>query len=118
MGNVAREHDMSIGTNLRRLRDSKGLTQDEVASAAGIPGTTYKSYEKDRLTPPGDRVAALARALAVSADEILLDEDEQAISEDLRPIFRQFELLPDDVKRQAKIALRGILLGYQQETLR
>jgi transcriptional regulator with XRE-family HTH domain len=109
---------MTIGDNLRRAREAKGLTQREVWEATGISESSYKSYEKGERPPPGDKIVTLARLLSVSTDELLLELSEREVSDDLRAIFNRFDKLPGDEKRHAKIALRGILMSYEQETLR
>lgn len=109
---------MTIGDNLRKAREAKGMTQREVWEATGISESSYKSYEKGERPPPGDKIVTLARLLGTSTDDLLLDESERAISDDLRAIFNRFDHLPVDEKTHAKIALRGILMSYEQEALR
>ncbi|WP_405121047.1 helix-turn-helix domain-containing protein [Pseudomonas leptonychotis] len=109
---------MTIGDNLRRAREAKGLTQREVWDATGISESSYKSYEKGERPPPGDKIVTLARLLSVSTDDLLLELSERKISDDLKAIFNRFDQLPSDEKRHAKIALRGILMSYEQEVLR
>lgn len=109
---------MTIGDNLRRARETKGLTQREVWEATGISESSYKSYEKGERPPPGDKIVTLARLLSVSTDDLLLELSEREISGDLRAIFNRFDQLPSDEKHHAKIALRGILMSYEQEVLR
>lgn len=108
---------MTIANNLKKARKSMGLTQEQVAARTGIPVPTLKKYESGRQPPPGDRIGALARALAVSADDIVLEESERRVSDELRAIFQRFDQLPEDMKKQVKIAIRGILLSYEQELL-
>lgn len=109
---------MTIGENLRRAREAKGLTQREVWEATGISESSYKSYEKGERPPPGDKIVTLARLLSVSTDDLLLELEERKISDELRAIFNRFDQLPGDEKHHAKIALRGILMSYEQEVLR
>ncbi|WP_242016260.1 helix-turn-helix domain-containing protein, partial [Pseudomonas aeruginosa] len=109
---------MTIGENIRRAREAKGLTQREVWEATGISESSYKSYEKGERPPPGDKIVTLARLLGVSTDDLLLDEAERDVSDDLRAIFVRFNHLPAEEKVHAKIALRGILMSYEQEALR
>lgn len=109
---------MSIGENLSKAREGKGLTQAQVAANAGIPLSTYKKYEVGSQPPPGDRIGALARALGISADELVMDASERNVSEELRAIFIRFDMLPDEMKSMARIVLRGILQSFEQETLK
>lgn len=109
---------MNIGENLSKAREDKGLTQAQVAVIAGIPLSTYKKYEAGAQPPPGDRIGSLARALGISADELVMEESERHVSEELRALFHRFDLLPDDMKSMARIVLRGVLQSFEQETLK
>jgi len=109
---------MSIAENIRNARKIKGLTQKEVWEAARISESSYKSYEKGERIPPGDKIATLAEILGTSTDELLLGASSNNISNDLQAIFKRFEYLPSSEKAHAKIALRGILMSYEQELLR
>lgn len=109
---------MTIATNLRRCRKARKLTQREVWEAASISKSSYVAYEAGKQIPAGDVVVALAKALKTSTDELLLDDKERLVSEDIEPILKRFDALPPDIRNQAKVALKGILFGYEQEALR
>jgi transcriptional regulator with XRE-family HTH domain len=108
---------MTIASNLKKARKSMGLTQEQLSERTGIPVPTLKKYEGGKQPPPGDRIGALARALAVSADDIVLEESERKVSDELRAIFKRFDQMPEDMKKQVKISIRGILMSYEQELL-
>jgi transcriptional regulator with XRE-family HTH domain len=61
----------TFGARLRQLRQEAGLTQEAVAQAANVPLPTLRNWERDRREPLASAVAALARALGVSADRLL-----------------------------------------------
>lgn len=109
---------MTIGANLRRYREAKGLTQQAVWEATGISKSSYTSYETGRGMPSADKIVALAHVLGTTTDELLLDPSEMVVSQDMIPILRRFEALPVDIRNQARIALKGVLYGYEQEALR
>lgn len=64
-----------IGDKLRELRikkaPPKGLTQEEVAMALGIPRGTYAHYELNKREPDSDMIKKLADYFCVTTDEIL-----------------------------------------------
>lgn len=68
--------------------------------------------------PSADRIVTIANVLGTTTDELLLDETERSLSEDMMPILKRFEALPPEFKMQARIALKGVLFGYEQEALR
>lgn len=112
------ERAMTIAENLKRYRKARKLTQREVWEKADISKSSYTSYEAGRADPTGEVVVRLAKVLGTTTDELLLTEQERSVSEDLEPILRRFESLPPGIKNQARIALKGILFGYEQEALR
>lgn len=86
--------------------------------AAEISKSSLTAYEAGRSDPTGDTIVRLAKALGVTTDELLLDETERSVSEDMTPILKRFDALPEELRRQARIALKGVLFGYEQEALR
>jgi transcriptional regulator with XRE-family HTH domain len=61
----------TLGQRIKRLRGEAGLTQRGVADAAGVPIQTLRNWEADRRVPLATVVLPLARALGVSAEELL-----------------------------------------------
>lgn len=118
MNEDQQERAMTIGENLKRFRVAKKLTQREVWEAANVSKSSYTAYEAGRSEPTAETIVRLARVLAVSTDELLLRDDERAVSNDMAPILKRFESLPADIRNQARIALKGVLFGYEQEALR
>lgn len=118
MSETSQERIMTIASNLKRIRVAKKLTQKEVWEAAGIGKSSLTAYEAGRSDPTGDTIVKLAKALGVTTDELLLTEQERTVSEDLAPILKRFDSLPLEMRNQARIAVKGILFGYEQEALR
>jgi transcriptional regulator with XRE-family HTH domain len=61
----------SIGNKIRLLRDKKGLSQENLASALDITQSNYARLEKDdnRLSVP--RLILIARALETTVTELV-----------------------------------------------
>ncbi len=112
------ERTMTLSENLKRFRKARGLTQPQIWGAAGIAKSSYTSYEAGSQMPSADKVVELAKVLGVSTDELLLSESEMTVSEDLRPILRRFDQLPPEIRNQARIALKGVLFGFEQEAIK
>jgi transcriptional regulator with XRE-family HTH domain len=53
---------------LRELRKNAGLTQEELATKAGVPLTSLRGHEQGQRIPSWASVVKLARALGVSTD--------------------------------------------------
>jgi transcriptional regulator with XRE-family HTH domain len=60
-----------FGPRLAALRESRGMTQTELGDAAGVSQRMIAYYEMADAQPPGSLLVTLARALKVSADELL-----------------------------------------------
>lgn len=71
----------SIGKRLRAARALLGMSQIEMAAAASIPSDTYTKYERNKLTPGGDALAAVAR-LGVNTNWLLTEEGPMLLSDD------------------------------------
>ncbi len=63
--------DSAIGANLRRLRVAQGLTQADVAVAAGITRLAYRNLETGASLPRAETLQALARALEVGIQDLV-----------------------------------------------
>lgn len=112
------DRTMTFSENLKRFRKARGMTQPQVWGPAGIAKSSYTSYEACSQMPSADKVVEIAKVLGVTTDELLLAEEEMTVSEDLRPILKRFDSLPPEIRNQARIALKGVLFGFEQEAIR
>ena len=60
-----------IGGNLRRLRAARGLTQQELADAAGLSRVGYRNIETGKSVPQVETVRSLALALEVPIQQLV-----------------------------------------------
>ena len=61
----------TIGQRLARIRKEQGYTQTELAKKIGIIQALVSDYERNRLRITAEMLIRFARALDVSADEVL-----------------------------------------------
>jgi transcriptional regulator with XRE-family HTH domain len=61
---------VKIGKNLRRVREDKLMTQQELAEAADLNLSTIMRIENDRVEPRFSTIRKLARALDVDPREL------------------------------------------------
>jgi len=61
----------NLGRNLRQLRSARGVSQGQLARAAGIPRATWSNLESGGANPTLGVLAAAASALGVSVEELL-----------------------------------------------
>lgn len=57
---------MKIGTALKKIRESKGITQKELSLLTGINSKNISDYETDRHKPSWDRLEKIEKALDTS----------------------------------------------------
>jgi transcriptional regulator with XRE-family HTH domain len=60
-----------FGKRLAEFRQSRALTQAELAEAVGVSKRMITYYEQEDAQPPGVLLVDLARALRVSTDQLL-----------------------------------------------
>lgn len=89
---------MSIGRNIKSLRESKGLTQDELGKIIGVSGKTVSSWELETKTPRMGTMQRLADFFKVKKSDIIEDDNDNI------DIFSFDNIMP--IKRH-KIPLLG-----------
>ena len=60
-----------VAQNLRRLRQDRGLSQEELAGQAGLNRNYVGMIEREENAPTVDTLEALANVLKVAAEEFL-----------------------------------------------
>jgi transcriptional regulator with XRE-family HTH domain len=62
---------MKIGDKIRKVRELKGLKQENIATALGMSVTAYGNLERGESSPSFDRLEEIAAALEVSVSDIM-----------------------------------------------
>lgn len=99
--------------NIKAIRESRSVSQKALGEVIGVAENTVASWEKGRNAPPGDKVAAMARFLRCSTDELLLDDSEREIAPELQPVLRRFNGLPESRKPLALRLMASILAAIE-----
>jgi transcriptional regulator with XRE-family HTH domain len=90
----------SFGKKLRDCRESKNLSQSELAKQLGSHHSIIGKYERDEVKPTIDVVKRLADVLNTTAGYFLGESDDSLLLKD--PImlkrFKEINDLPDDDK--------------------
>ena len=63
---------------LKQIRESKGKSQKEIASALGVTESAVSHWENGRYLPTVDKLQQMAKILGVTVDELLADPEEAA----------------------------------------
>jgi DNA-binding XRE family transcriptional regulator len=59
-----------LGLELRRIREERGLTVEDLAQKSGISVTTVRAVERGTREARGDTVAKLAKPLGLTFDDV------------------------------------------------
>jgi transcriptional regulator with XRE-family HTH domain len=91
-----------IATNLKVLRDSRGLTQGQMAKLSGLPRATWTNLESGGANPTIAVLHRVSTALQVSIEELISPPravakhyPKSALAERIRSDVRVRNLLPD-----------------------
>jgi transcriptional regulator with XRE-family HTH domain len=69
----------TVATNVRRFRNARGLTQEELAHRAGVSGRYLGSVERASASPSVTVLGHLAAALGVPAAELVSEQPREAL---------------------------------------
>lgn len=69
---------MSTGANIRRLREQRNLTQDELGNMVGVSRSTITQWERGWTTPRMGNIQILAGIFGVTTADIIADEPSPA----------------------------------------
>lgn len=68
---------MDFGENLKKLREQRGLSQAELAKMAKFSQAAIWNFEHGRIIPRERSIDALAQALNVTTDRLILGKEEE-----------------------------------------
>ena len=105
-------NDKSIGERLKEIRRPRGLTQGELAEKLDLNQPLISQYERGEIRLSATLLAALARVLRVSSDELLglkQSKDNGLVSD--RRLLRRFQKM-EELSRRDKQALIRTIDGF------
>jgi len=108
----------TLGARLRRLREAKKLTLQQVADAVGCTKAYIWELEmKEGQRPSAERVHLLAKVLGVTMEDLMNETNEQvpeATVEDVA-FFRQYAGMTEEEKQRYQQALKWMFPTAGQE---
>ncbi|BCB28207.1 MAG: helix-turn-helix transcriptional regulator [Sulfurimicrobium sp.] len=99
----------ALGVRLRRLREAKKLTLQQVADAAGCTKAYIWELEmKDGQRPSAERVQALAKVLGVTMEDIMGEPIQKVPEASLEDVafFREYAGMTEEEKRHYQDVLK------------
>jgi len=67
----------SIGDNIKTIRKSKGMTQDQLAEKLHVTHQAISSWETGKTQPDVEMLARMAEVFAVTIEELIYGEKKQ-----------------------------------------
>jgi len=99
-----------FGERLAAIRKARGLTQVQLAEAAGTTQRAISYYETEAGFPPMPAVIALAQVLKVSTDELMgIEEPESDLLRDdpeTRRLWKKFQQVRDLPEKDQRAVIR------------
>jgi transcriptional regulator with XRE-family HTH domain len=105
--------DMGFPDRLVALRKQRGFTQKALAEKVGVRALQIGRYENGTAQPTLEVIRNLAKALGVTADELIFDKDERGPDEDLRLQFEAVSRMSAAEKRVVKELIEGMILKHE-----
>ena len=65
---------MSIGQEIKRIRNIKNMSVNALANIANVPQSSLRLYEMDKREAPISSIVKIAQALEVNPLELVRDE--------------------------------------------
>lgn len=106
----------TFGQRLARLRKARGLSQTALGKQIGISQRMIAYYEVESDRPPAHLLPALAKALAVSIDDLMgaghLPSEPVEVDVRVWRRFRRLQALPPDAKSTVLKLIDSLLDRY------
>ena len=108
-----------LSENIRRLRESKGLSQGELAVRLNVVRQTVSKWERGLSVPDADLLIALSEALEQPVSALLGEAVAEPKADELAALAEKLEVVNLQLARQKETrrkVLRGILLAVAAAT--
>ena len=99
----------AVGRRIKEAREKRHLTQEELAARIDISPTHVSVIERGTKIPRLDTFVAIANALEVSGDALLLDVADHAAESQASDLSAALEGLPWEEKRRILKVVRTLM---------
>ena len=103
-----------LNENIKTVRKSKGLSQEELAVKLNVVRQTISKWEQGLSVPDADMLISLSEALETSVSALLGEPVAEAKADDLKAIAEKLEVINLQLARQKaarRKALRWLLIA-------
>ncbi|WP_345767360.1 MULTISPECIES: helix-turn-helix transcriptional regulator [Chryseobacterium] len=103
---------MKIGDNLKKLRESKGLTQQEMADLMHTHRTGYSKMENNQQDIPVDKLVFVAKHFGIAVDDIIFFNEKNNVPNEVSmedtAVLEQLKLINELDAEEKNILLKLI----------
>ena len=103
-----------LNENIKNLRKSKGISQEELAIKLNVVRQTVSKWENGLSVPDSELLIALAEELDTSVSILLGETANETVSDDIRAISEKLEVINlqfSKQKRKKVRIVRGLLIA-------
>jgi len=98
---------MKYGDRLKKLRESKRISQQQLAEKLNINRSTYARYELNQTQPDYETLQKIANFYGVSTDYILTGINTKFTEKDERDIAKRMEQIKNDLESNGGLSFYG-----------
>ena len=99
----------AVGQRIKAARETKNLTQEELAALVNLSTTHVSVIERGLKVTKLDTFVAIANALDVSADALLIDVVTHSVTGVTNELSDMIEKLPKDEQKRILNAVRALV---------
>lgn len=99
----------AVGQRIKAAREAKNLTQEELAALVNLSTTHVSVIERGLKVTKLDTFVAIANALDVSADALLIDVVTHFVTGVTNELSDMIEKLPKDEQKRILNAVRALV---------
>ena len=104
---------MTIADRIQTLRKSKGMSQEELADAAGVSRQAVSKWESEQSIPDLDKVVILSEIFEVTTDYLLkgIEPVAEKDHKTMADVVDQ-KILTEKNGKRMKTAIKWFLIGF------
>ena len=99
-----------LNENIKRIRKSKGLSQEELAIKLNVVRQTVSKWENGLSVPDSDMLITLADELDTSVNVLLGETVTESMTDDLKVISKKLEVINLQLAKRNMVKIKTIRL--------
>ncbi|WP_224994963.1 helix-turn-helix domain-containing protein [Cesiribacter sp. SM1] len=105
---------MTLGEKIKYVRQQKKISQAELAKAADVHQKNISKYENDGVIPSALVLGEVAKALGVTTDYLLGNEQDDIIRDKiLLKHFKEVDNMPENLKGAIMLVIEAYVQNFK-----